>query len=74
MSFKLGWGDVPDPPPLTGFQSLLPDREPVPVPIQELDPIAATVEKHEQSSLEHVALQVISITLVRPRCTLSAIS
>jgi hypothetical protein len=41
------------------LQSLHPNSDSIGVPVQELDPIQAMVQEHEQATIAHVALKVI---------------
>lgn len=42
------------------FQSLVPERETVLVPIEQLDSVASSVAKYEQCSAQRIALEAIN--------------
>ena len=42
----------------TLFETLHPDRDPIGIPIEELDPIPALIEEHEKTSVSNILIQV----------------
>jgi hypothetical protein len=53
------------------LQTLHPNSDSVGIPVQELDPIQAMVQEHEQATIAHVALKVI---LDNPEETVEALA
>jgi hypothetical protein len=53
------------------LQSLHPNSDSVGIPVQELDPIQAMVQEHEQAAITHIALKVI---LDNPEETVEALA
>jgi hypothetical protein len=55
----------------TSLKTLHPNGDSIGIPIQELDPVEAMVQEHEQAPIAHVAMEVV---LDNPKKTVEALA